>query len=212
MIARRLAPIAVVAVVLTGCGIDTDSSPRPIDPDVLAPDAVDDGQSGAPGPDGQPSAADAPQVYLVAPDPNGGRELVLQPVPRDTADTAAGTLAALFRGPSGDELAARLRSAIPPDVVLRGIGQRGSTLLVDAGEGLDAITGSELVQAVAQIVFTATAIEGIEGVLITVDGEVRQWPAGNGELQSRPLSRYDFPGVLRSAQPAFPAVPSRNDG
>jgi spore germination protein GerM len=208
---NRIAVIVLGAVFVAGCGIDTDSGPRPINPDALAP-AIIDPVDVEPGGAGAPPTADVTQVYLVAPDPQGGQQLVLQAVPRSTADSAAGALAALFRGPSSSELAARLRSAIPADVQLRGIGRRGSTLLVDAGAGLETITGGELQQAVAQIVYTATAVEGIEGVLITVDGVSREWPAGNGELQARPLTRYDFPGVLPSAQPAFPAIPSRDDG
>lgn len=207
----RVGVIVLVALLLSGCGIDTDSSPRRISPDVLAPDVIAPAEAEAGGA-GAPQPADVTQVYLVAPDPDGGQQFVLQPVPRTATDSAAGALAALFRGPSSSELAARLRSAIPAEVQLQGIGRRGSTLLVDAGAGLETSAGGELQQAIAQIVFTATEIDGIEGVLITLDGVSRQWPAGNGELQSRPLTRYDFPGVLPSEQPAFPAIPSRDDG
>jgi hypothetical protein len=44
--------------------------------------------------------------------------------------------------------------------------------------------------------------------LITIDGVRQQWPAGSGELHSEPLTRYDFPGLVLSSQPAFPSVPS----
>jgi hypothetical protein len=41
-----------------------------------------------------------------------------------------------------------------------------------------------------------------------VDGAEARWPASNGELQSDPLTVYDFPGLEPSTQPAYPAVPS----
>jgi hypothetical protein len=52
------------------------------------------------------------------------------------------------------------------------------------------------------------ALPGVSSVAITVDGSPQQWPAGSGELQSEPLTRYDFPGLVQSSQPAFPPVPS----
>ena len=55
---------------------------------------------------------------------------------------------------------------------------------------------------------TASDITGVSDVSITIDGVSQQWPAANGELQSRPLTRYDFPNLVDSSQPAFPSVPS----
>jgi hypothetical protein len=45
-------------------------------------------------------------------------------------------------------------------------------------------------------------------VRIRVDGQTRDWPDGNGELQTRPLTVYDYPGLAESAQPPYPPVPS----
>ncbi len=62
--------------------------------------------------------------------------------------------------------------------------------------------------AVAQIVSTATDIEGVGSVQLRIDGVPRVWPLGNGELTDRPLTQYDYPGLVESSQPAFPAIPS----
>jgi hypothetical protein len=47
----------------------------------------------------------------------------------------------------------------------------------------------------------------VSAVRINVEGKPRQWPATNGALQSDPLTAYDYPGLLKSTQPAFPPVP-----
>ena len=63
---------------------------------------------------------------------------------------------------------------------------------------------TQLQLAVAQIVFTASELPGAESVLIRVDGNSRAWPDGDGELQSDPLTIYDFTGYAESSQPAYP--------
>jgi spore germination protein GerM len=65
-----------------------------------------------------------------------------------------------------------------------------------------------LIDGVAQIVLTASEITGVSAVSIAIDGVPQQWPAASGVLQSEPLTRYDFPGLVLSSQPAFPSVPS----
>lgn len=194
--------VSVLAAATVGCGVDTDSTPRPVSPGVLDTDQAGRARAAAPGV--------SAQVYLVAPRPDG-QGVALQAVGRATPATAAGALAALSRGPTPGEVDDRLRSALPPTALVQAVGLRGSSLLVEVGASLDDVAGEELVQAVAQIVFTATALAGIKSVTITSDGVERQWPGGNGELRDRPLTRYDFPGLLASAQPAYPAVPSRVD-
>ena len=82
------------------------------------------------------------------------------------------------------------------------------TLTIDVGAGLDELDAVDLQFAVAQIVTTATAIDGVDQVEIRVDGEARSWPRGDGELTEQALTPYDFPGVVESTQPAYPTIPS----
>ena len=58
----------------------------------------------------------------------------------------------------------------------------------------------------AQIVLTATEIPSIRSVRLLIDGVPSEWPDGAGQLQAAPLTRYDFPGLVESSQPDFPAV------
>jgi hypothetical protein len=43
---------------------------------------------------------------------------------------------------------------------------------------------------------------------LRIEGEPGVWPLGNGELTQSPLTKYDYPGLVESSQPAFPAIPS----
>jgi spore germination protein GerM len=114
----------------------------------------------------------------------------------------------VFEGPNSAELQAQLRTAIPPGTRLLDVSQDGSELTVNVSNDLQQLTGEALIDGVAQIVLTASAITGVSSVSITIDGVRQQWPSSNGELQSKPLTRYDFPGLVVSSQPAFPSVPS----
>ncbi len=79
---------------------------------------------------------------------------------------------------------------------------------VDVNDALLDLTGGDLIDAVAQIVFTASEIPGAESVLIRVDGATREWPDGSGAQHRGPLTTYDFIGYAESAQPAFPVSPT----
>ena len=62
--------------------------------------------------------------------------------------------------------------------------------------------------AVAQIVFTSSELAGVSDVRLRVDGQPQAWPDGRGELQTDAATVYDYPGLVESTQPSFPAVPS----
>ena len=77
---------------------------------------------------------------------------------------------------------------------------------VDLTDEIFKATGDDLVSSVAQVVLTLCDISGIERVIIVVNGQVNEWPKGDGSLTSQPLTAYDFPGRASSSQPAFPAI------
>ena len=82
-------------------------------------------------------------------------------------------------------------------------------LTVDVTDHLGELTPEALRTAVAQIVTTASGIDGIEAVRLQVDGvdQPQLWPVGSGELTALPLRVYDYPGLIESTQPALPALP-----
>ena len=190
----------LLAVVLTSCSIDAEGSPR----DIAVHDRGDlntnfNQAAGA--------ATGSGRIYLLSPEVLG-QPRTLQSVARDVGDTPSDALRALFEGPNADELQEMLRSAIPPGTRLLDVGLHGDELIVNVSSELEQLTGEALIDGVAQVVLTASEITGVSSVAITIDGVPQQWPAGSGELQGAPLTRYDFPGLVLSSQPAFPSVPS----
>ena len=69
------------------------------------------------------------------------------------------------------------------------------------------LSGQGLLQALAQIVYTGSELEGVDRVQITVNGEVIAWPKADLESSTEALSIYDYPSSVRSAQPAYPSTP-----
>ncbi len=196
---RRIGVVVLLVLVATSCSIDAESTPRNIAVrdrrDLSAFDQV----AGA--------AVGSGRIYLLSPEIIG-QARTLQSVARDVGDTPADAMRALFEGPNTTELQALMRSAIPPGTRLIDVTQDESELVVNVSNELQQLTGEALIDGVAQIVLTASEIASVSAVSIAIDGIPQQWPSASGELQSEPLTRYDFPGLVVSSQPAFPAVPS----
>lgn len=202
----RLALAVCAALVGLGvvgsCSVGTDDSPRDIDPAAVDDTVVPGGNSGA-------AATGSGRIYLLAADRPESVAQHLQPVPRDVAtDDPEAVIEALLDGPNSAEFVEQLRTAIPPNLVLNSARLRsGGILEVDVSEPLQELSSDLLISAVAQIVYTASTLDGVSSVLISVNGATSQWPAGNGELQDEPLTVYDYPGLEPSTQPAYPGIP-----
>jgi spore germination protein GerM len=185
---------------LAGCGISDDAAPRDIPAANQLPlggDIVS--QAGA--------SAGTARVYLLAPEVTG-QASTLQAVARDVDETPEAVIEALFAGPNEGELDQQYRTALPDGMVLLSATLRAGVLQLDVSKDLQQLSGQALVAAIAQIVFTGSQLPSVHSVKILVEGADQQWPAGNGEVQSEPLTVYDYPGLVQSAQPAYPAIPT----
>jgi spore germination protein GerM len=195
---RFLVPMLITVLALTGCSIQPAASPS----DLPAERADVFGE-----PETGDEAAGSNRIYLLAPnDPDAPQRL--RAVQRDVLATPESVLESLFAGPNAAERDAQLDTAIPADVQLLSARPVGQLLTVDLSGSFDELTPDGLRLAVAQIVSTATDVSDIESVQLRIDGEPRVWPLGNGELTERPLTTYDYPGLVESSQPAYPAIPS----
>ena len=114
----------------------------------------------------------------------------------------------LLAGPNEDELDQQYTTFLPPDLQLLDTFKQGTILFLDVSEQLTQVPAQPLAQALAQIVYTATELEGVERVQLTVNGAPVSWPRPVGGNTSGTLSIYDYPGFVQSAQPAFPALPA----
>ena len=187
---------AVAALTFSACGVQPDAAPRDL-PEEERTIAIDVGPSGS-------SAAGANRIYLVAP----GEERLLRSVPRQ-AETRAELIEILFAGPNDDELAAQYSSFIPPTTELISARTQGQVLTINLRGGIAELSGQNLAQAVAQIVYTANELEGVEAVQLRVDDEELAWPKASGETTSDPLRIYDYPNLVVTAQPEFPTLPAQ---
>jgi spore germination protein GerM len=191
--------LVAAALALGGCGIAPDSTPRDVAPAErnLTVNAVSDGDEGG----------GTSRIYLVAPSEAGDPSL-LRSTSRDVPSGATPLIKSLLAGPNDEELASRLVTNIPQETQLLSTDASGDVLTVNVTPEITELSGDLLVLAVAQIVFTATEIQGVRAVRLRVDGQDQRWPKGDGETREGALTVYDFPGLVQSAQPPYPAVPS----
>ena len=193
----RVAAIAGLAL-LAACSIQPDTAPRAIPADergLLDPLTPEGGEA-----DG------STRVFLVVDTDDG--EAQLRAVARGVDATPTAALTELFKGVNDQEDEAGLSTAIPAGLVLLGARSIAGTLQVDVSEEILDLPGPALELAVAEIVFTASELDGVREVRLKVNGQNREWPDGGGELQNRALTAYDYPGLAESSQPAYPPIPS----
>lgn len=196
---RGVAVLAAIVIVLNGCGIAPDSAPRDVAPNErsLTVNAASDGDE----------AGGTSRIYFVAPSEAGDPSL-LRSTFRDVASGPRPLITSLLAGPNPEELASRLVTNIPQETQLLSTRSSGDVLFVDVSPEITELSGELLVLAVAQIVFTASEIDGVRAVRLRVNGQDQSWPKGDGETRDGELRAYDFPGLVQSAQPPYPAVPS----
>ncbi|MEO1056389.1 MAG: GerMN domain-containing protein [Actinomycetota bacterium] len=183
---------------LAGCGIQTEAGPRDL------PEAQADVFGRVPTGD---EAAGSNRIYLLAP-ADADEAQRLRSVLRDVEAEPGNVLESLFAGPNTEERDTGIDTALPLELQLLGTRELGQVLTVNVNDGFNELTPDALRFAVAQIVTTATDIDGVSAVTLRVDGEDRPWPIGNQELVERPLTPYDYPGFVESTQPALPSLPS----
>lgn len=92
-----------------------------------------------------------------------------------------------------------LRSAIPPATEVRGVTVDEGVVIVDLSQAFTLIGGDEEILAVGQVVLTLTSLDGVSGVLLSIEGNPVAAPVGEGALVSRPLTADDFVGPIGGA-------------
>ena len=122
----------------------------------------------------------------------------LSPVTRSAKSepTATATMRNLVRGPNQTEVEEGLRTLLAPDVSVENVTVRDGLATVSlAGAGASRVATDEQATGIAQLVYTATGIPGVDRVQFEVGDKSTEVPRGDGSLSSRPVSRADYPDV-----------------
>ena len=175
---RRLVPLAVLALVLGGCGV-----------------AGQDGATPFPVPTRHATATTVAGrattiVYLVGPDDR----LTAVTRPARPGPALAAAMAALRDGPTATESAEGLRTALPGDVAVRAVGA-GAKVRVDLTGDVDRIRSRDQVLAAGQLVLTATAVPGVRAVVVLVGGRAIALPRPDGSVQPGSATAADYAGL-----------------
>jgi spore germination protein GerM len=130
-------------------------------------------------------------------------EAVLRQVPRP--GSVRQVLEQLFSGPTEQESAAGLATAIPTAFELEDVSIEGRIAVVTiAGLGDQVRTDNNV--AYAQIVATLDARPDVDGVRFRTDDGDLPVPRGDGSLTDSPVSRGSYAELLTPAAPAPPAA------
>lgn len=109
--------------------------------------------------------------------------------------TVSDVLDALLAGPTNAETTAGVQSAISDQTSLLSVHVRSGVAYVDLSAVFSAIGGKDQILAIAQVVFTATEVAGVQSVAFSLAGNSVEVPTGDGTLVQRPVTRADFPQV-----------------
>jgi spore germination protein GerM len=181
----KLLLIALMAgLAVTACGVPTDSGPRSLSPrDVpfMAAEVVTTSTTFSSSP------TTLATIYLVAADH-------LVPVERliPTPSTVEKVVRRLLTGPSDTEVRNGLRTAVPAGTSILSAPVVSGIVTIDLSGAFVRGTGPEQIIALAQLVYTATALTGVVGVRFTLEGKPTDVPAGDGTLTKAPLGRANF--------------------
>ncbi len=181
-----MALTAALAVVLGACAVPVDTRPEEIPAQELPPD-LQAPPSPPPSLTVRPEQAATVQLFFV----RGDR---LAPVTRQVAGAPSlpAILDQLVAGPASAEAVSGIRSAINPRTRIRRALLANGVASVDVSEPFVQVEGEDQIAAVAQLVFSCTALPGVERVRFLLEGRPVEVPAGDGTLTRRPLSRADF--------------------
>ena len=101
-------------------------------------------------------------------------------------------LDALFDGPTTAEASTGITTALPRGAQVTAASISNGTAVLGLNSAFAQLSGSAQVQAIGQIVLTATQQPGISAVAFEVAGAPISVPTGTGQTTSQPVSAADY--------------------
>jgi spore germination protein GerM len=180
--------LAVALATLGGCGIQSEDRAQRFDDDKVPFELLDE-NSGV-DPSDELGNQDV-SVYLA----RGGR-LIQESRSIQPPVSLTGLLRSLRRGPTREEAAAGIRTALPDENAVQSARLEGGLATVDLTEALVDLPTGDQGLALGQIVWTLTGIPGVGQVRFTRDGASVEVPRPDGTLTSDPVSRDDYAALV----------------
>jgi spore germination protein GerM len=182
---RAVAALVALLCVLAGCGVPADPAPRDIPAEDVPFGLLDTATTTT---TGRPLPRATVTVFLVNDDRLAA---VDRQVPAPAS--AAGILAAVPAGPTPQEAAAGLRSALTTQLGM--VEVTGGIATVTLSQDFANAPVGEQILALAQLVYTATELGDVHGVQFTIDGRPTQVPTAQGTPKRGVVTREDFAAV-----------------
>lgn len=186
LILVRALPGLVVALLAAGCGINAESSPRNIPAqevpfDLLAPTSSTVVSV--------PRETSTARIYLLS---NGRLVTVSRQVA--SPSTLGTVMASLVQGPTPEEADRGLTSAVDRETRVLSAEIVNGTAVINLSEAFSRIGVRDQISALAQVVFTATALPDVSRVQVLLDGAKVLVPRADGTSTDAPLRRSDYSG------------------
>ena len=202
-----LLAVAVLALVLAGCG-DDDAADEPAITGTSQTEATTTTEAATTTTEAATTeaSADAPTVdvywiwtvdtssaqtpeQLAAGGRSSGSEVAMDP---------AAAVEALLEGPDELETEIGMTTLIPPETELLGLEISDGVAVVDLSGAYEDMNGTfGETAAIAQVVFTLTQFDTVDGVAFRIDGEDRDTIGPHGSGVEVPLTRDDFSQSVR---------------
>lgn len=172
----------LLGLLIAACGIPVDASPEAISVDLGDLGEIEEATG---------AQLAAVSIYLV-------RDDRLVHVTRDLPSPAQlpDVLESLVSGETDPEDRAGLRSSIPIGTQVRGVTVEDGVARVDLSTDFAAVGGRQELLAVAQVVLTASGIEGVDAVLFELEGNPTDVPTPSGALADHPVASEDYLSLL----------------
>jgi hypothetical protein len=176
----------VTLTFLAGCGMRGQSTETRIEPADVPFELLELTPRVGPPPPEEPGVGGQATIFL-----EGGTGLV--PVVRELGERAraADVLRALAAGPTPEEEALGVQTAITSGEAALSVRTDGTLAVVELGDAFFS-EGADQVTALAQIVFTLTGLEPITRIRFLVGAEPAEVPRADGVLTSEPVGRDDY--------------------
>lgn len=178
--------LAAVAVVLSACGVGTDTSPnlvasKTVPNHLLTPSS--------------PTTTTAPpsqfvEIYFLK-----GQRLVIVSRAAYAPVSVRSAVKALVEGPTTAEAATGFQSPISTAAPIEVSHLATPTVDVSVGSTFTSLSGRDQTVAIAQLVFTITAFPEVNKVRVFMNGKPVEVPTANGTIGKGPLTKDQFAAI-----------------